>query len=134
MPQHPVRQSQHRVAALLQKHHRALGADLIANPSCECSTGWRPALNQDDAQAARSSPSDGGPRSSVGARAHQLIWGRLRSCLASSVTTTPVTSDRILDGDLYYIYMHERIGVFRVMSKLQDCSAPDHSHLHARRL
>jgi hypothetical protein len=32
-----------------------------------------------------------------------------------------VTSDRILaSADLYYIYMHERLGVFRVMHKLQE--------------
>src|SRR6185369_14400264 len=32
-----------------------------------------------------------------------------------------VTSERVLAvGDLYYIYQHEKIGVFRVVQKLQD--------------
>jgi hypothetical protein len=47
--------------------------------------------------------------------------GKTRSPLGVEPYDETVASERIVAvGDLYYIYQHERIGVFRVMQKLQE--------------
>src|SRR5687768_10396401 len=47
--------------------------------------------------------------------------GKTRSPLGVEPYDESIASERIVAvGDLYYIYQHERIGVFRVMRKLQE--------------
>src|SRR6266542_4035871 len=47
--------------------------------------------------------------------------GQTRIPLAVSVYDETVVSERVVAiGDLYYIYQHETIGVFRVMQRLQE--------------
>ncbi len=48
-------------------------------------------------------------------------WGGPVSRRASSRTDEQITSERLVAvGDLYYIYQHEKIGVFRVIRKLKE--------------
>src|SRR6185295_1966165 len=74
------------------------------------------------ADAAAPLPPDGGLARliGVGAEAAQEI-GETRIPGGVEPYDETVTSERILAvGDLYYIYQHERIGVFRVVRKLQE--------------
>jgi hypothetical protein len=114
-----------RVAALLQNTIDALGPELVANPQLAevLNRMVDDRLRQDDsAQAGRSQPADGGLADLIG------LGGSAPANLGETQVSSgvvdyddTVTSDRILStADLYYIYMHERIGVFRVMDKLQE--------------
>ena len=50
-----------------------------------------------------------------------LNSARRASRKASSRTTRQVTSERLVAvADLYYIFQHEKIGVFRVVRKLKE--------------
>jgi hypothetical protein len=114
-----------RVAALLQNTIEALGADLIANPQLAevLNRMVDERVSQDDAaQAAKPPPADGGLADLIGlgpGAPPDLGQAQVSPGVVSYDDT--VTSDRILSAaDLYYIYMHECIGVFRVMHKLQE--------------
>jgi hypothetical protein len=114
-----------RVAALLQNAIDALGPDLIANPQLAevLNRMVDQRLGQDDAaQAAKPPPIDGGLADLIGLGASAPV--DLGQTVVSPGVTDyddTVTSDRILaTADLYYLYMHEVIGVFRVMAKLQE--------------
>jgi hypothetical protein len=114
-----------RIAALLQNTIDALGPELVANPQLAevLNRMVDDRLRRDDtAQASRPQPADGGLADLIG------LGGAAPADLGETQVSSgvidyddTVTSDRILSaGDLYYIYMHERIGVFRVMDKLQE--------------
>jgi hypothetical protein len=114
-----------RVAALLQNTIDLLGPELVANPQLAevLNRMVDDRLRQDDAaQNGRPQPADGGLADLIGlggAAPADLGETQVSSGVVDYDDT--VTSDRILStADLYYIYMHERLGVFRVMSKLQE--------------
>jgi hypothetical protein len=114
-----------RVAALLQNTIEALGPELVANPQLAevLNRMVDNRLSQDDAaQTGRPQPADGGLADLIGlgdSAPSDLGAAQVSPGVVNYDDT--VTSDRILSaGDLYYIYMHERIGVFRVMNKLQE--------------
>jgi hypothetical protein len=114
-----------RVAALLQNAIDALGPDLIANPQLAevLNRMVDQRLGQDDAtQAAKPPPIDGGLADLIGLGASApMDLGQTVVSPGVTEYDDTVTSDRLLaTADLYYLYMHEVIGVFRVMAKLQE--------------
>jgi hypothetical protein len=114
-----------RVAALRATLADRLSSDLIQNPQLA------DALTQQvddlytaltDADAREPLPPDKGLAQliGVGPDAAQRLADTLIPQQVEAYDET-VTSERIIAvGDLYYIYQHERIGVFRVMQKLQE--------------
>src|SRR6266496_3754265 len=98
-----------RVAALLQNAIEALGPDMVANPELAEVLNRMvddQLRNYDASQNGKNQPADGGQA--------QVSPGVVNY-------DDTVTSERILaTADLYYIYMHEWLGVFRVMNKLQE--------------
>ncbi len=114
-----------RLGALRESMARQLSADLISNPALA------DAINQqiDDMQAAivnadmaTPPPPDGGlaQLAGVGKGAAQ-DFGATRIPEGVQPYDEQVMSERInAIGDLYYIYQHEKIGVFRVMRKLKE--------------
>ena len=114
-----------RIAALLQNTIDALGPDLVANPQLQ--EVLNRVVNERAGQAAaaqdaRPQPADGGLADLIGlgpSAPEDLGPAQVSPGVANYDDT--VTSDRMLaTADLYYLYMHERIGVFRVMNKLQE--------------
>src|SRR6266852_3452417 len=114
-----------RVAALLQNTIEALGPDLVANPQLA------EVLNRmvDDQVRKYDASQNGKNQASDGGLADLIGLGKDAPANLGQTQVSPgvvdyddtVISDRILaTADLYYIYMHERIGVFRVMAKLQE--------------
>jgi hypothetical protein len=114
-----------RIAALRETATQRLGADLITNPQLA------DALSQqidemlaalENAEIAAPAPADNGLAELIGlgpSAATSLGQTRLPTRIDRYDET--VTSERILAmGDLYYIYQHERIGVFRAMQKLRE--------------
>ena len=114
-----------RIASLRETATQRLGADLITNPQLADALSQQ--IDQmlaelENAQSAAPAPADSGLAQLIG----------LGPTAATSLGQThlpprvdryddTVTSERILAmGDLYYIYQHERIGVFRAMRKLQE--------------
>jgi len=114
-----------RIAALRQTATQRLGADLITNPQLADALSQQ--IDQmlaelENAQTAVPAPPDSGLAELVGlgpTAGTSLGQARLPSRVDRYDET--VTSERIQAmGDLYYIYQHERIGVFRAMRKLQE--------------
>lgn len=114
-----------RVAALLQNTIEALGSDLVANPQLA------EVLNRMvDDQIRQFDASQNGKKQAVDSGLADLIGlGKDAPTDLGQAQVSPgvvdyddtVVSERILaTGDLYYIYMHEWLGVFRVMHKLQE--------------
>src|SRR3989442_1353573 len=114
-----------RIAALLQNSIEALGPDLVANPQLA------EVLNQmvDDQVRKYDASQNGKNQASDGGLADLVGLGKDAPGDLSQAQVSPgvvnyddtVISERILaTGDMYYIYMHERLGVFRVMGKLQE--------------
>lgn len=114
-----------RVAALLQKTIEELGPDLVANPQLAevLNRMVDDQLNKfDAAQNGKGIPADGGLADLIG------LGNNVPTDLGSTQVSggvvdydDTVTSDRILaSADLYYIAIHERLGVFKVMLKLQE--------------
>ncbi len=114
-----------QIALLLQEAIKNLGPELIANPQLA------EVLNRKiDAQVDEYYATLNGKGTSVDGGLADLIG--LGKDAPSDLGETQVSrgvvdyddevkSDRILaSADLYYIYIHERLGVFRVMSKLQE--------------
>src|SRR2546425_3381548 len=114
-----------RIAALLQNTIEALGPDLVANPQLA------EVLNRmvddqvrkyDASQNGKNQTADGGLADLIGLgknAPNDLGQAQVSPGVVNYDDT--VISERILaTGDLYYIYMHERLGVFRVMGKLQE--------------
>jgi hypothetical protein len=114
-----------RVAGLREQLVRRLGADLIANPQLS-----EALVRQVDdllhaalaAQAAEPPPPDLGVAQLAGigpGAADDLGETRLPPGVVPYDET--VVSERIVAvGDLYYLYQHERLGVFRAVRKLQE--------------
>jgi hypothetical protein len=114
-----------RVAALLQNTIELLGPQLVANPQLAevLNRMVDDRLRQDDmAQAAKPAPVDGGLADLIGLG--KDAPGDIGQTQVSAGVTDyddTVKSERVLaTADLYYLYMHERLGVFRVMGKLQE--------------
>lgn len=114
-----------RIAALREAATQRLGADLIANPQLA------DALSQqidamlaalETAETTAPSPADSGLAELIGlGPGGATTLGQTRLPTRVEGYDETVTSERILAmGDLYYIYQHERIGVFRAMRKLQE--------------
>jgi hypothetical protein len=114
-----------RVAGLREELVRRLGADLIANPQlAEALT-----KQVDDLlasvlamQETEQPPPDLGVAqlAGIGAEAATSL-GQTRLPPGVVPYDETVTSERVIAvGDLYYIYQHERLGVFRAVRKLQE--------------
>jgi hypothetical protein len=114
-----------RVAGLREELVRRLGADLIANPQlAEALT-----KQVDDLlasvlamQETEQPPPDFGVAQLAGIGAEAAIsLGQTRLPPGVVPYDETVTSERVIAvGDLYYIYQHERLGVFRAVRKLQE--------------
>jgi hypothetical protein len=114
-----------RVAALLQKTIEQLGPDLVSNPQLAevLNRMVDDQINKfDAAQNGKGTPADGGLADLIGLG--NTAPGNLGDTQVSGGVVAyddTVTSDRILaSGDLYYIAIHELLGVFKVMDKLQE--------------
>ncbi|NJM45840.1 MAG: hypothetical protein HC860_06405 [Alkalinema sp. RU_4_3] len=114
-----------RVAALLQNTIQQLGPELAANPQ------MAEILNRmvddqlrkfDESQNGKGLPTDGGLADLIGlGKDSSKDLGDAQVSGGVIDYDDSVTSDRLLaTADLYYLYVHERLGVFRVMNKLQE--------------
>lgn len=114
-----------RVAALLQNTIAQLGPELAANPQ------MAEVLNRmvddqirkyDESQNGKGIPADGGLSDLIGlGKDAPKDLGDTQVSGGVADYDDTVTSDRILaTADLYYLYVHERLGVFRVINKLQE--------------
>jgi hypothetical protein len=114
-----------RIAALLQNTIEQLGPELVANPQLA------EVLNRtvddqvrkfDAAQNGKGQPSDGGLADLIGlGKDTPKNLGDTQVSPGVVDYDDTVTSDRILaTGDLYYLAIHEFLGVFKVMDKLQE--------------
>jgi len=114
-----------RIAALLQNTIEQLGPELAANPQLA------EVLNQtvddqvrkfDESQNGRGVPPDGGLADLIGlGNTAPANLGETQISGGVVDYDDTVTSDRILaSSDLYYIAIHELLGVFKVMHKLQE--------------
>jgi hypothetical protein len=118
-------QQNDRVARLLQQALQELGPELVSNPELAevLNRMVDERVRQDvAAQAARPGPADGGLSDLIGlGEGSPADLGQ--TAISGGVVDydEKISSERILaTADLYYLYMHERIGVFRVMHKLQE--------------
>jgi hypothetical protein len=114
-----------RIAALRAQVTSQLGADLISNPQLA------DALNKQiddmlqsvvDADSKVAPPPDKGlaQLAGIGPDAGK-DFGTARIPPGVEPYDETITSERIIaTGDVYYIYQHEKIGVFRVVQKLQE--------------
>ena len=114
-----------RIAALREQVTSQLGADLISNPQLADALTKQiddmlESVVEADAKAAP--PPDKGLAQLAGIgpdAAKELGVTRIPPGVEPYDET--ITSERIIAvGDLYYIYQHETIGVFRVVQKLQE--------------
>lgn len=114
-----------RVAALLQNTIAQLGPELAANPQ------MAEVLNRmvddqlrkfDESQNGKGLPADGGLSDLIGlGKDASKDLGEAQVSGGVVDYDDSVTSDRLLaTADLYYLYVHERLGVFRVINKLQE--------------
>ena len=114
-----------RIAALRETMMSRLAADLITNP--QLADAITKQIDEMlaavvDADARTTPPPDKGlaQLAGIGDEAAAEL-GETRIPQGVQAYDETVTSERIIAvGDLYYIYQHERIGVFRVMQKLQE--------------
>lgn len=114
-----------RIAALLQNTIQELGPELIANPQLA------EVLNRkiddqvrkfDESQNGKAQLADGGLADLIGlSKDASKDLGDAQISRGVAEYDDTVTSDRLLaSADLYYLYIHERLGIFRVMNKLQE--------------
>jgi hypothetical protein len=120
-----IQQLYDRIAALRETVTQRLGVDLITNPQLADALSKQiddMLASVEDAETVAKPPGDSGLAELIGlgpTAATDLGQTRLPTRVERYDET--VTSERILAiGDLYYIYQHERIGVFRAMRKLQE--------------
>ncbi|WP_167759362.1 hypothetical protein [Mycobacterium sp. PS03-16] len=116
---------QDRVAALRRELTSRLGTELIANPQLsEALIKQVDNLFQATVEADRSAPPppDKGLAALIGLGPEAAPdLGSTRIPQGVTPYDESVTSERVIAvGDLYYIFQHERIGVFRVIRKLQE--------------
>jgi hypothetical protein len=114
-----------RIAALLQNTIEQLGPELVANPQLAEVLNRKidDQVNQFDAsQNGKGIPSDGGLADLIGlGKDAPANLGDTQVSGGVVDYDDNVTSDRILaSGDLYYLAIHELLGVFKVMHKLQE--------------
>src|SRR5262245_2907603 len=114
-----------RIAALRETVTGRLASDLIQNPQLADALTKQidemlAAVVGADAQAPP--PPDKGLAELIGIGPEAAAeFGKTRIPPGVEPYDETVTSERILAvGDLYYIYQHEKIGVFRVVQKLQE--------------
>ena len=114
-----------QVAALLQNAIAQLGPELAANPQ------MAEVLNRmvddqlrkyDESQNGKGMPADGGLSDLIGlGKDSPKDLGDAQVSGGVVDYDDSVTSERLLaTADLYYLYVHERLGVFRVINKLQE--------------
>src|SRR5262245_6326645 len=114
-----------RIAALRETLAGRLSSDLIQNPQlADALTKQLDELLASvvDADAKAAPPPDKGvaERAGIGPEATGE-FGKTRLPQGVEAYDETFTSERIIAvGDLYYIYQHETIGVFRLMQKLQE--------------
>jgi hypothetical protein len=114
-----------QIAALLQNTIEQLGPELVTNPQL-AEVLNRIVDNQlekyDASQNGKGMPADGGLADLIGlGKDSSTNLGDAQVSTGVTDYDDTVRSDRILaTADLYYVYMHERLGVFRVMEKLQE--------------
>jgi hypothetical protein len=114
-----------RIAALRETVTGQLSSDLIQNPQLADALikqidEMLAAVVDEDAKA--SPPPDKGLAELIGLGPEAATdFGKTRIPPGVQPYDETVTSERIIAvGDLYYIYQHEKIGVFRVVQKLQE--------------
>src|SRR6201997_3019034 len=114
-----------RIAALRDTVTNRLASDLIANPQlADALTKQIDDMLQSvvNADAKAPSPPDKGlgELAGIGPQAAK-DFGQTRIPPGVEPYDETITSERIIAvGDVYYIYQHEKIGVFRVVQKLQE--------------
>jgi hypothetical protein len=114
-----------RIAALRDTVTNRLASDLIANPQlADALTKQIDDMLQSvvDADAKAPPPPDKGlaELAGIGPQAAK-DFGQSRIPPGVEPYDETITSERIIAvGDVYYIYQHEKIGVFRVVQKLQE--------------
>jgi hypothetical protein len=114
-----------RIAALRDTVTNRLSSELISNPQLGDSlTQQIDALLQSvvDADAKAPAPPDGGlaQLAGIGPDAARN-FGQTRMTQGVEPYDETITSERLIAvGDMYYLYQHETIGVFRVVRKLQE--------------
>ena len=114
-----------RIAALRETVASRLSADLISNPQlADAITKQIDDMLQGvvDADSKTTPPPDKGlaALAGIGPEATQ-VFGQTRIPPGVEPYDETITSERIIAvGDLYYLFQHEKIGVFRVVQKLQE--------------
>jgi len=114
-----------RIAALRQQVTDKLGADLISNPQlADALTKQIDDMLQSvvDSDSKAAAPPDKGLGALAGVGPEAASdFGATRMPPGVEAYDETITSERIVAvGDMYYLYQHEKIGVFRVVQKLQD--------------
>jgi hypothetical protein len=114
-----------RIAALRETLASRLSSDLIQNPQlADALTKQIDDMLQSvvDADTAATPPPDKGLAALAGVGPEAAAdFGQTRIPPGVTEYDETIVSERMLAvGDLYYIYQHEQIGVFRVMRKLQE--------------
>src|SRR5262245_61919470 len=114
-----------RIAALRETVTGRLASDLIQNPQlADALTKQLDELLAGvvDADTKAPPPPDKGLAEMVGIGPEAATeFGKTRVPPGVEPYDETVTSERVIAvGDLYYIYQHEKIGVFRVVQKLQE--------------
>jgi hypothetical protein len=114
-----------QVAALLQEAIKNLGPELIANPQLAEILNRKIDAQVDEFYAAdngQGTPPDGGLADLIGlGKDAPTDLGDTQVSRGVVDYDDTVRSNRLLaSADLYYIYIHERLGVFRVVAKLQE--------------
>jgi hypothetical protein len=114
-----------RIAALRDTVTNRLSSELISNPQLGDSLTQQIdalLLSVVDADAKAPAPPDGGlaQLAGIGPDAARN-FGQTRMTQGVEPYDETITSERIIAvGDMYYLYQHETIGVFRVVRKLQE--------------
>jgi len=114
-----------RVAALRETVTSRLSADLIVNPQlADALMKQIDDMLQSvvDAEAKVTPPADKGLAELAGVGPQAAVeFGKTRIPPGVEAYDETITSERIIAvGDLYYLFQHEKIGVFRVVQKLQE--------------
>src|SRR5215831_15705461 len=114
-----------RVAALRETVASRLSSDLIANPQLADAITKQiddMLASVVDADQKAAPPPDKGLAALVGVGPEAAReFGTTRIPPGVEPYDETITSERIVAvGDMYYIYQHEKIGVFRVVQKLQE--------------
>jgi len=116
---------QDRIAALREQVTNRLGADLISNPQLADALTKQiddlmKSVVESDAKAPAPPDKGLGALIGIGPEAATEI-GATRVPPGIEAYDETITSERIIAvGDMYYLWQHEKIGVFRVVQKLQE--------------